>query len=69
MRQLGDHAYVCVCIYVSGCGFKLQGGLTGTRVRGASLAPCARRNPLTGQQEFGLHRRKWEEYNPDKPDK
>eukprot|EP00198_Chlamydomonas_reinhardtii_P000382 XP_001689717.1 predicted protein [Chlamydomonas reinhardtii] len=26
-------------------------------------------NPLTGQQEFGLHRRKWEEYNPDKPDK
>ncbi|KAG2424545.1 hypothetical protein HXX76_014426 [Chlamydomonas incerta] len=26
-------------------------------------------NPLTGQQEFGLHRRKWEEYNPDKPEK
>ncbi|KAG2448431.1 hypothetical protein HYH02_006323 [Chlamydomonas schloesseri] len=26
-------------------------------------------NPLTGQPEYGLHRRKWEEYNPDRPEK
>ncbi|GFR39731.1 hypothetical protein Agub_g212 [Astrephomene gubernaculifera] len=26
-------------------------------------------NPLSGQREFGLHRRKWEEYNPDQPER
>ncbi|EFJ40787.1 hypothetical protein VOLCADRAFT_119865, partial [Volvox carteri f. nagariensis] len=26
-------------------------------------------NPLTGRHEFGLHRRRWEEYNPEQPDR
>ncbi|GLC59938.1 hypothetical protein PLESTB_001556000 [Pleodorina starrii] len=26
-------------------------------------------NPMTGQREYGLHRKRWEEYNPENPDR
>ncbi|GIL55458.1 hypothetical protein Vafri_11001 [Volvox africanus] len=26
-------------------------------------------NPITGQREYGLHRKRWEEYNPEQPDR
>ncbi|GIL85222.1 hypothetical protein Vretimale_10731 [Volvox reticuliferus] len=26
-------------------------------------------NPITGQREHGLHRKRWEEYNPEQPDR